>query len=1011
MFKRSGAVLLVLALAAIGVSAQGLDTRASKDDWEEINFEFNSSVLVDGFPSLLRLAELLQKNPGYKVRIEGHTDRIGSDRSNERLGLARANMVRDFLVKYGARPTQIDTSTRGKADPKYAGQKPTYSRTDEARWMNRRVVLTVTDDQGRTVSAAGVGDAIRAIEPPAPQAAGLTDCCTEVLRRLDKLDDIAKALKDLADQNAALQRQLDALRQNQQVIESKVNQPPPSVPTTNEVATAVANELNKNKVSPFQLLGVNAGADANGHVTFTGKGRFFEPFGSTYALQAQAEYLAFHGQKEGQFDIGLVDRILPRLQAGLFGSMKYVDISEYQNGGVLGQAAFTVDYIFKYGKLGLFGTKGFRNEANINSALVVLPNGVTSPDLTSETYLRIVDQVGISGSIGLWGNNYLEGNAGFLKSAMYGDRFGGTLRLVFPLNNKVAFTAEGGINPTIVGVGTTGMALFGLQFGSVLRPKEFLGTDHPVPVDVPRVRYDVLTRTVRVGHTPPVADAGPNQIGVPAGTITLNGSGSYSPDGLPITYQWTQQAGPPVTLASPTAVTTTFVAASAQAYTFLLTVKDSLGGQGTARVSITTTAANKPSIEAFLASPSQIQPGQSSTLSWNVTNATAVTITGLGNVSLAGSQSVQPAQTTTYTLTATNANGSSTATATVTVGTPQISLVYCYASPTNIIAGESATLYYQSQNATSVTIAPSVGNQGLGGTVVVTPTQSTTYTITATGAGGTTSSCNIGVTVAPGQLPRIVQFSAAPMSITAGQSSTLVWAVDNSTSVSISPAIGNVTAAGTQTVTPSATTVYTLTATNPTGSINAQATVTVTGAAPTITSFTATPATVTSGGASVLACAATNATSINIAGTAFTSSPATLTVHPTATTTYTCTASGATPPNATATVTVTVTGATGSGGPQIIFATGNLFVTTTRSFTLDASQSFSPAGNNPLTFVWTAVNNTAMIANPTSATPSVSLALNGGPADYLFQVVVTDSKGNSSTAMVVVEFIQSITNP
>jgi hypothetical protein len=1005
MFKRLGAVLLVLALAAIGASAQGLDTRASKDDWEEINFEFNSSVLVDGFPSLLRLAELLQKNPGYKVRIEGHTDRIGSDRSNERLGLARANMVRDFLVKYGARATQIDTATRGKADPKYAGQKPTYSRTDEARWMNRRVVLTVTDDQGRTVSAAGVGDAIRAIQPPAPQA-GMTDCCTEVLRRLDKLDDIAKMLKDLADQNAALQKQLDALKQNQQVIESKVNQPPPNVPTTNEVATAVANELNKNKTSPFQLLGVNAGADANGHVTFTGKGRFFEPFGSSYALQAQAEYLAFHGQKEGQFDIGLVDRILPRLQAGLFGSMKYVDISEYQNGGVLGQAAFTVDYIFKYGRVGLFGTKGFRNEANVNSALVVLPNGVTSPDLTSLTYLRIVDQVGISGSISLWNNNYLEGNAGFLKSAMYGDRFGGTLRFVFPLNSKVALTAEGGINPTIVGVGNTGMALFGLQFGNVMRPKEFLGSDHPVPVDVPRIRYDVLTRTVRVGHTPPVADAGPNQIGVPAGTITLNGSGSYSPDGLPITYQWTQQAGPPVTLASPTAATTTFVAASAQAYTFLLTVKDSLGGEGTARVNVTTTAANKPGIQAFLASPSQIQPGQSSTLSWNVTNATAVTITGLGNVSLAGSQSVQPTQTTTYTLTATNANGTSTATATVTVGTPQTSLVYCYASPTNIMAGESATLYYQSQNATTVSIAPGIGNQGQGGTVVVTPTQSTTYTITATGAGGSaTATCNVAVTVTAGTLPRIVQFSAAPMSITAGQSSTLVWAVDNSTSVSISPTVGNVTAAGTQTVSPTTTTVYTLTATNATGSITAQATVNVTGAAPTITSFTAMPATVASGGASVLSCAATNATSINIAGSASPTSPATLTVHPTATTTYTCTASGATPPNATATVTVTVSGTpSGGAGPQIIFATGNLFVTSTRYFNLDASQSFSAAGNNPLTFMWTAIDNPATITNPTSATPMVALPTNSGPGEYVFQVVVTDSKGNSSTGIVVAQF-------
>src|SRR5580698_6211291 len=237
-FKRCAALLCAIPLVAIGVSAQGLDTKASPADWEEINFEFNSSVLVDGFPSLLRLSELLQKNPGYKVTLEGHTDRLGGDGYNDKLGMGRASMVRDFLVKYGARPSQIEVTTRGKVDPKYPGQKPTYTKTDEARWMNRRVVVTVMDDQGRTVSAAGVGEAIRAIEPP---KAGMTDCCSEVLRRLDKLDDIAKALKDLADQNADLRRQLAALRQAEQVLESKANLPPAAAPVQAAAAPAAVS--------------------------------------------------------------------------------------------------------------------------------------------------------------------------------------------------------------------------------------------------------------------------------------------------------------------------------------------------------------------------------------------------------------------------------------------------------------------------------------------------------------------------------------------------------------------------------------------------------------------------------------------------------------------------------------------------------------------------------------------------------------------------------------------------
>src|ERR1700684_2170005 len=107
MLKKFATLLVLLPLIAISVSAQGLDTRASKDDWEEINFEYNSSVLVDGFPSLLRVAELLQKNQSYRVRVEGNTDSIGGRSYNEKLGLARANGVRDFLIKYGAGANQI----------------------------------------------------------------------------------------------------------------------------------------------------------------------------------------------------------------------------------------------------------------------------------------------------------------------------------------------------------------------------------------------------------------------------------------------------------------------------------------------------------------------------------------------------------------------------------------------------------------------------------------------------------------------------------------------------------------------------------------------------------------------------------------------------------------------------------------------------------------------------------------------------------------------------------------
>ena len=53
----------------------------------------------------------------------------------------------------------------------------------------------------------------------------------------------------------------------------------------------------------------------------------------------------FNGQREGQFDVGLVDRI-GRLQAGLFASFKHVSLDGNQSGGTLGQGALAVDYFW-----------------------------------------------------------------------------------------------------------------------------------------------------------------------------------------------------------------------------------------------------------------------------------------------------------------------------------------------------------------------------------------------------------------------------------------------------------------------------------------------------------------------------------------------------------------------------------------------------------------------------------------------------------------------------------------
>ena len=72
----------------------------------------------------------------------------------------------------------------------------------------------------------------------------------------------------------------------------------------------------------------------------------------------------------------------------------------------------------------------------------------------------------------------------------------------------------------------------------------------------------------------------------------------------------------------------------------------------------------------FTASPTSINSGSSSTLSWNISNATSVSINqGVGSVATTGSTTVSPTSTITYTLSASGPGGSLTRTATVTVQT------------------------------------------------------------------------------------------------------------------------------------------------------------------------------------------------------------------------------------------------------------------------------------------------------------------------------------------------------
>jgi hypothetical protein len=245
----------------------------------------------------------------------------------------------------------------------------------------------------------------------------------------------------------------------------------------------------------------------------------------------------------------------------------------------------------------------------------------------------------------------------------------------------------------------------------------------------------------------------------------------------------------------------------------------------------------KPGIKYFVASPGMIGPGDSSKLSWEVSDATHVNIEpAIGDVALTGSRVISPVETTTYTLTATNDAGKDVDTTTVKVldvgvlpEKPEIK--YFTASPREIKPDESATLSWSVSDATRVTIAPGIGNVKLTGTKVVFPNKDSTYTLTATNdVGSVVETVDVSVLSAETPVPdklEINYFTASPGEIKIGASTILSWNVSGATDVTIDHGIGSVPISDATRVYPSANTTYTLTATNEAGSVDAEAQVVV----------------------------------------------------------------------------------------------------------------------------------------------------------------------------------------
>ncbi len=124
--RPSGAATGAQADNAIRMDPVGLRTQRS------VYFDYNSADIKSDFaPALKAHAGFLAQNPQARIRIEGNADERGSTEFNRRLGLKRAEAVRDAMLGQGALEKQIRIKTLGESKPKLTGR-------DEESWAENR---------------------------------------------------------------------------------------------------------------------------------------------------------------------------------------------------------------------------------------------------------------------------------------------------------------------------------------------------------------------------------------------------------------------------------------------------------------------------------------------------------------------------------------------------------------------------------------------------------------------------------------------------------------------------------------------------------------------------------------------------------------------------------------------------------------------------------------------------------------------------------------------------------
>lgn len=133
----------VMAPKPVDKKPEAVKQLSAERRFTDVLFDFDRSDIRPTFAATLddaskTINQLGEQNAKVRVKVDGHTDWVGTDGYNMALGERRANAVKQYLIRKGVAADRIDTTSYGESKPVATNE------TAEGRQLNRRAEVRTT---------------------------------------------------------------------------------------------------------------------------------------------------------------------------------------------------------------------------------------------------------------------------------------------------------------------------------------------------------------------------------------------------------------------------------------------------------------------------------------------------------------------------------------------------------------------------------------------------------------------------------------------------------------------------------------------------------------------------------------------------------------------------------------------------------------------------------------------------------------------------------------------------